>query len=157
MYLCPFQNLLHYVKRAYFLTIINFNLIWRKSLENCKNWFMLHIKCYLSVNVRCLICCYLAPVNKNLCRVSFLIAHNRTSLSLIYGRLSCHKYLRILLKLLEVNLYCRYQTAKYLCFLVFNIIVNCCFNDNNKEFLLSFNQTISWYLIIKFDVNIWKF
>ena len=73
---------------------------------------MLHIKCYLSVNVRDLICCYLFPVNKNLCRVSFLIAHNRTSLSLIYGRLSCHKYLQILPKLFQANTYCQFKIAK---------------------------------------------
>ena len=93
-----------------FLTTIKLNRIGRKPLE-IVNWFMSHIKCYLSVNVRCLICCYLAPVNKNLCRVSFLIAHNRTSLSLIYGRLSCHKYLQFLLKLFQANTYCRFKIA----------------------------------------------
>ena len=106
-------QLLHFpIKTVHFLMTIKINPICWKSLENCKIWFILHIKCYLSENGGCLICCYLAPVNKNLCRVSFLIAHNRTSLSLIYGLLSCHKYLWILLRLFEANQYCRFKAAK---------------------------------------------
>ena len=100
------------INNAHFLRTIKINPICWKSLENCKIWFILHIKCYLFEIVGCWICCYIAPVNKNLCRVSFLIAHNRTSLSLIYGLFSCHKYLWILLRLFKANPYCRVEAAK---------------------------------------------
>ena len=99
------------INNVHFLRTIKINPICWKSLENCKIWVMFRIKCYLSENVGCLICCYLAPVNKNLCRVSFLIAHNRTILSLIYGLFSCHKYLWIFLRLFKVNLYWRVEAA----------------------------------------------